>query len=299
MKILITGSSGMLGSDLCDALGREHEIAGLDINEASRGMGHGSCEHFYKADILNCKVISEIIEREKPDLVIHAAAWTDVDGCEQDPEKAGRINTFGTENVAKASASTGVPLMFISTDYVFDGDKKKPYIENDKTNPLNVYGKTKQKAEEIISKIMSRYVVVRTSWLFGRNGKNFVDTIISKAEKEGALKVVDDQVGTPTYTKDLATALKALIGSIEPAGKETVHITNSGRCSWYEFAVRILQERGLKDVKVIPIKSSECSRPARRPSFSVLDNKKFLKMTGHRIRDWSEAVKEYINYEKI
>lgn len=292
MKILITGSSGMLGTDLCEVLAREHEIVGLDINEGSSG-------HFYKADILNREMISEIIEKEKPDFVIHAAAWTDVDGCEGDPDRAERINTFGTENVARASASHGVPLIFISTDYVFDGEAKRPYAENDRTNPINVYGRTKQKAEEIISKVGDQYIIARTSWLFGRNGKNFVDTVMSKAVKEKTLKVVDDQVGTPTYTRDLAAALAALVGSIGTIGRETLHVTNSGRCSWYEFAARILREKGLKDAKVIPVRSSEYPRPARRPSFSVLDNKKFQKMTGHRTRDWSEALKEYIKNETL
>ncbi|MDD5428963.1 MAG: dTDP-4-dehydrorhamnose reductase, partial [Candidatus Omnitrophica bacterium] len=236
-------------------------------------------------------------------IVIHAAAWTDVDGCERDREKAYRINASGTENVAVACKNAGAVLIYISTDFVFDGKKKEPYTEEDKTDPLNIYAASKLAGEEAVRKNLKEYFILRTSWLYGAGGKNFVDTIIAKAGTEKELKVVRDQAGSPTYTKDLACAIHRLADKIfrdrrQPtAAFGTYHVSNSGSVSWYDYACEILRLAGL-DTKVKAITSAELARPAKRPAMSVLDNSKFASFTGYAMRDWKIALKEYIMKEK-
>ena len=293
MKILITGSSGMLGSDLCEILKDLHEIIGLDVIEPKEERY--APNKFYKASITDFCEVDNVFNKEKPDLVVHTAAWTDVDGCQLDPVKAHNINVEGLYNIVVVLSGTNVPLVFISTDFVFGGERNTPYTEDDTPMPLSVYGMSKYKGEEVIKGVLSRYVIVRTSWLFGKNGKNFVDTIISKARSEGKLKVVNDQVGSPTYTRDLSNALKALIDSFDFSNGEIFHISNSGSCSWYEFALEIASN--LPDAEGIVIEpgtSAELNRPAKRPSFSVLDTNKFQKLTGKQMRSWKEAAEEYI-----
>jgi len=293
MKILITGSSGMLGTDLCEVLGDSHELAGMDLKAPSpEAKGPADFRH---ADMTDADAVEKVFAGVRPELVLHAAAWTDVDGCERDPDRARRMNTDGTLVVAGAAEKYGAALVFISTDFVFDGEKSSPYTEDDEVSPLSVYGRTKLDAEEIVKRTVSRYAIVRTSWLYGRNGRNFVDTIIAKGEEKGHLSVVDDQVGSPTYTVDLARALKALSESAHVTGRKIFHVSNSGRCSWYGFAVRILAEAGLGDeVTVEPIKSGTLDRPAKRPAFSVLDNTRSLAATGFTMRTWEAALKEFL-----
>jgi dTDP-4-dehydrorhamnose reductase len=248
-----------------------------------------------------------VIKKARPDIVIHAAAMTDVDGCELDSKKAYKINAEGAKNVALACRSAGAALIYISTDFVFDGKKKSAYKETDKTNPLSIYGDSKLKGELAVKKALKRYFILRTSWLYGRNGKNFVDTIITKAKSEKLLKVVDDQVGSPTYTKDLAKAIHALLQRIQPRpghpaglyrpglgiGFGVYHVSNSGAVSWFNYAREILKLAG-SGTKVIPISSKELARPANRPAMSVLDNTKFVKLTGYKMRSWQKALKDYV-----
>ena len=287
MKILVTGSSGMLGRDICKVFSADSEVIGIDI---------AGDEGSYKADITDIAEINEIFTKEKPDIVIHSAAYTDVDGCERDPDKAYRINTEGTRNIAEACSSIGTPLIFISTDFVFDGSKDSPYKEDEETGPINVYGRSKLKAEESLGEFSGHYVIVRTSWLYGAHGKNFVDTIIKKAQENKVLKVVDDQVGSPTYTKDLALALKDLIGSGDLSGSEIYHISNTGDCSWYAFTRKIIDlSGGMEGVMVEPIASTELARAAERPKYSVLDTGKFEERTGQKMRSWKEALGEFIS----
>ncbi len=291
-KILITGSSGMLGSDLCPMLEKNHEIIGLDIIDPKKG-----CEpkRFYKANIVDFCEIEKVFAKEKPDFVIHTVAWTDVDGCQLDPVKAHNINVEGLYNLVIILSRVKVPLIFISTDFVFAGERNTPYVEDDAPMPLSVYGMTKYKGEEIIKGVLKKYAIVMTSWLYGKNGKNFVDTIITKARETGKLKVVNDQVGSPTYTKDLTLGLKGLIDRFDFKRGEIFHVSNSGSCSWYEFALEILKNvPGSENIAVEPIGSEELARPAKRPRFSVLDNSKFEKYTGIHMRLWKEAVKEFI-----
>jgi dTDP-4-dehydrorhamnose reductase len=308
-KILITGSSGMLGIDLCKELRHSYDVIGADI-VGSRKLGVGSWE-FKKADITNKKNIEAIVKKIRPYIVIHAAAMTDVDGCELDPKRAYKINSIGAKNVALACKAADATLIYISTDFVFDGKKKKPYKETDKTHPLSIYADSKLKGEEEVKNILKKYYILRTSWLYGKNGKNFVDTIVSKAKNEKVLKVVNDQVGSPTYTIDLAKAICALLDKVfvqrtaySVQRKNTkydvrstmygiFHISNSGRVSWYDYAKEILKLAGSK-TKVVPISSQKLARPAKRPAMSVLDNSKFIKFTDYRMRKWREALKEYV-----
>lgn len=296
-RVLIVGSSGMLGCDLFSELRKSHEVYGADLVPSSQLLVVRSL----KCDITSKKSISDVFSKVKPDVVIHAAAWTDVDGCELDPKKAYRINRDGTANVALACKNHKSALIYISTDFVFNGKKKTSYRESDRPAPLGVYADSKLAGELEIKDILTNYFIIRTSWLYGKRGKNFVDTIIDKAKAGPILKVVDDQVGSPTYTKDLAEALHALLDRIFTKNEKRTtndargiyHISNSGAVSWYEYAKAILQMAGVK-TKVVPISSKELARPAKRPAMSMLDCSKFSKFTGFKMRNWKTALKEYL-----
>ena len=301
----------MLGVDLSQSLYHEYEVFGADILRRSlRTYRPGGPEvspairGFYKLDVTKKQNVMALIKNLNPDAIVHAAAWTDVDGCELDPKKAYRINSEGTKNVALACKSTGATLIYLSTDFVFDGRRKNPYKEGDKTGPLNIYAGAKLKGELAVKRILKKYFILRTGWLYGKHGKNFVDTIIKKAGTEKVLKVVDDQVGSPTYTKDLVKAIHVLLDKVFIQRKNTqyairntqygiYHISNAGAVSWYDYAKEILKLTGSR-TEVIPISSKELDRPAKRPKMSVLDNSKFFKFTGHKMRDWREALKEYV-----
>lgn len=291
MKVLITGSNGMLGTDLCKRLSKDHKIVGVDLSAPV--TSHQSLVIFYEASILDGAKITEIFENEKPELVIHAAAWTDVDGCEEDPEQAENINVTGTEIIARTALVKDVPVVLISTDYVFNGEKGEPYVETDKTSPIGVYGRTKREAEEVVERTLSKYAILRTSWLYGINGKNFADTVIKKAESGESLRVVNDQTGSPTYTKDLAEALLAVIDKKLFTGKEAYHISNTGWCSWFQFAKEVIKDAG-EDVEITSVTTEEFPRPTKRPKFSPLDCTKFEKAAGYKMRPWQEALKDYV-----
>ena len=274
MKILITGSKGMLGYDLVKRLRTDHTIIGIDIDNF---------------DIVDKRVV-DYIEHEKPDIIFHLAAFTNVDEAEVKKEKAYSINVKGTENIAEAAKQLDIPIVFISTDYVFDGSKDSPYNETDVTNPINFYGKTKKIAEEIVKSTLEKYFIIRTSWLFGKNGKNFVETIIKHAKEKDRIDVVDDQLGSPTYTFDLSASLALLVNS----GQYGIyHITNSGKCSWYDFARKIVKILRLQ-TSIVPIKSHKLERLAKRPRNSVLNNNLFIKRFNHRMPDWDNALKRYL-----
>lgn len=269
MKVLITGAKGMLGQDLCPTLEDlgcfliETDIDNLDITK--------------KEDVEN------FVSKAHPDLIIHLAAYTNVDRAEEEEEKAELINAVGTENVALAASKIDVPLIYISTDYVFDGTKNSPYLPTDKVNPINAYGRTKLKGEELVQKHCKKYYIARTSWLYGMYGKNFVDTMLSLKDKE-ELKVVDDQWGTPTWTMDLAGALMKLL--TKPYG--IYHLSGGGKpTTWYNFAKTIFELSNL-EVNLKPCTTEEFKRPANRPKYSVMDNDKML-------RDWKLALKDYLS----
>lgn len=269
MKVLTTGAKGMLGQDLCPTL----EDLGCFLIETD----------IDNLDITKKEDVEDFVSKAHPDLIIHLAAYTNVDRAEEEEEKAELINAVGTENVALAASKIDVPLIYISTDYVFDGTKNSPYLPTDPTNPINAYGRTKLKGEELVQKHCKKYYIARTSWLYGMYGKNFVDTMLSLKDKE-ELKVVDDQWGTPTWTMDLAGALMKLL--TKPYG--IYHLSGGGKpTTWYNFAKTIFELSNL-EVNLKPCTTEEFKRPANRPKYSVMDNDKML-------RDWKLALKDYLS----
>lgn len=275
MKILITGSNGMLGHDLINALKERHDL----IPTTSKTL-----------DITDKKQTIDYIRDKKPDIVINSAAYTDVDGCEENRELAYSVNGEGVRNLALACRDIDCPLVHISTDYVFDGSATEPIREDGEIGPISVYGKSKLEGEEAIQEILDKYFIIRTAWLYGINGRNFPKTMLELAENHPEITVVYDEVGTPTYTPDLAEGISRLI---ETDYYGIYHLTNSGSCSWCEFARYIFEIAG-RDVKVIPVTASEFARPAPRPSYSVLDNSNWIEKGFKPLRSYKDAIKEYI-----
>ncbi|MEN6321450.1 MAG: dTDP-4-dehydrorhamnose reductase [Syntrophaceae bacterium] len=277
MKILILGYKGMLGSDLVLRLIGSHDVIGRDIEDFDIASAD-ACEH--------------IISDAEPDVVINAAAYTDVDGCESNKELCFSVNAEGVKNIAVICKDKGIKIVHFSTDYVFNGKKETPYLEDDLCDPINVYGCSKLAGEQYLQQYSNNYLLIRSSWLYGRNGKNFVRTIVEKARTEKSLKIVDDQVGSPTFTWDLARAVQLLV---EGQYNGIFHITNRGHCSWYEFAQKIVKFSSANDVAVYPITSDVLSRPANRPSYSVLGCRKFIESTGKTMRYWQVALGDFIS----
>ncbi len=269
MKVLVTGANGMLGQDLCPIL----EDIGCFVYEFDIDT----------LDVTDEEQISVAIATIKPDVVIHAAAYTNVDKAEEERDLALKVNEQGTANVARACAKNDCVLVYISTDYVFDGEKNTPYVPSDSVNPINYYGLTKLKGEEAVKKYCEKYYIVRTSWLYGHHGKNFVETMISLAEDK-ELKVVNDQIGCPTWTVELANGIIKLIGSQKEYG--IFHICGSGQTSWYGFAKEIFEQIGAK-ANLIECTTDEFKRPANRPKYSVMNNEKYC-------RDWKVALRDYL-----
>lgn len=284
-KVLVTGASGMLGSDLMKVLRGPYEALGLTRREA---------------DITDGSAVHEVFRSVQPEVVLHAAAYTDVDGCEEDRSRAEWVNVAGTKNVCDACNAVGAILIFISSDYVFDGKKSGPYKEDDLPNPLSFYGATKLEGEKYIrSKMPHRCVILRTSWLFGENGRNFIDKIIELARAQKQLKVVDDQEGSPTYTADLALGIRKVLDSTFVKGEEVLekqifHLTNSGATTWFELARMILKSMPSRNIELIPMTSDELNRPAVRPKNSVLDNGRYVGTFGEPLRPWRQAVEHFL-----
>jgi dTDP-4-dehydrorhamnose reductase len=240
-------------------------------------------------DITSLDAVMKTMRESGPDLVIHAAAYTDVDRAEAEPEEAYRVNGTGTRNLVMAAEELRCPIMYISTDYVFDGTKQGAYDEWDQPCPVNQYGLSKLMGEQFVSSLTNRYYIVRTSWLYGKNGKNFVETIGRLLNERESLDVVDDQRGCPTYTVDLAVKLRELMGR----GYGTYHVTNSGTCSWYEFALKIAELKGINK-KINPVTTDKFPRPAKRPENSVLGNT-MLRLEGiEPARRWEKALADYL-----
>jgi len=275
----VVGAKGMLGRDLMEILRSSvlgDEVIGWDIEEID----------IQKGDETVTK-----IEKLRPDIVVHIAAYTDVDGCESNQEKAFGVNAEGTKSVAIAASRCHAKIVYLSTDYVFDGSKREPYLENDAPRPLNVYGQSKFMGEQYVQTLVEDFLIVRTQWLYGPFGKNFVSSILRLAREKSELSIVDDQTGSPTYTADLARAISVLI---QFGARGVFHVANSGLCTWYTFGQTILKLSGVNRVKVIPISSRELGRPATRPSYSVLGCQKLKEKTGLTMRPWSEALKDYL-----
>lgn len=267
----------MLGSDLMRRLADSHEVTGRDIGDFDITLGE-EC----------ARVIADC----SPEVVVNAAAYTNVDGCETDREGCFAVNAGGVKNIALACRGRGIRIVHFSTDYIFDGRKGTPYVEADPPAPLNVYGASKLEGERFLQTFSDRWLLIRTAWLYGQNGKNFVKTILEKASAVKCLDVVDDQIGAPTYSWDLTAAVQLLI---EGDKQGIYHLTNLGHCSWYEFAREILLYAGKTDVTVKPIHSQGLARPAIRPAWSVLSSRKFSEDTGTTMRFWQAALQDYLS----
>ena len=276
MKILLLGHKGMLGNDLLLKFNIGHEVVGLDKEEI---------------DIVSSEECKRAIQETGPDIVINSAAFTNVDGCETAKDECFAVNAEAIKNIAEVCRSKNIRIIHFSTDYVFDGTAKQPYKEDHQCNPINAYGESKLAGERYLQSLTDNYVLIRTSWLYGVKGKNFVQTILDKAKTTKKLTVVDDQVGSPTYTKDLAAAVDLLI---EKNAKGIFNVTNRGTCSWYQFAKKILQESGLDDIELAPIKSDQLQRPAKRPAYSVLSMQKFIQTTGKTMQPWQLGLQDYL-----
>lgn len=278
MKIVITGGSGQLG----------RALTALSETVAGKLFAFGSRE----LDITSPGQIDDIFGKIWPDAVIHTGAYTAVDAAEAAPDEAFRVNVLGTRNLAAACLRYDSKMVYISSDYVFDGRQGSPYTEFDLPDPLNVYGRSKREGELIAARICPRLFIVRTSWLYG-DGRNFVRTILRLAKEREVIKVVHDQTGTPTYAADLARAILSLVAT---DGYGTYHMSNSGGCTWFDFAGEIIRLAGLP-THIEPITSAEFAAPAKRPAYSVLRNY-MLELSGSPpFRSWQEALADYLKDE--
>ncbi len=290
MRVLVTGANGMLGRDLCEQLSiSQHTPLATDI-----AMHEGSA--ITPLDITSASDVLRCFEELKPDVVIHAAAATNVDACERSPDMAYKVNALGTWCVAAACAKMNIHLIYISTDFVFDGKKTTPYTEFDTPNPINHYGASKLAGEKAVQQVCSRYHIVRTQWLNGAQGKSFASAMIEMAKTKSEWTVVVDQTGCPTFTLDLS---RAVISLLESHMYGTYHIVNRGECSWYEFAGKVLEMAGIRGVTLHPIPASQWVSPTRRPAYSVL-RRYVLELQGlDHMRSWEEALEEFLMQRKI
>jgi dTDP-4-dehydrorhamnose reductase len=273
MKATVLGASGLLGKALMREWTRD-EVVGLSSRDV---------------DIRDADQVQRMLEKGRPDWIVLAAAYTNVDDCESHPDLALAVNRDGAVNVAQAAKRSGAKLLFISSDYVFDGKKTSPYEAGDARNPQSVYGRSKAEAEVRLLTVLPECCIARTSWLFGAGGKCFPDTILKLAASRPAMDVVDDQRGCPTYSVDLS---RAIIGLCRNHASGIVHVTNAGECSWFEFAREILKGEGLT-TEVRPVSSQQMARPAPRPAYSVLSPKS-LQQYGITVPTWQDALLRYL-----
>ena len=280
MKIIVAGSKGLLGREVvrvCAAC--DDEVIETDVTPDKMVL-----------DITDLDSITGILKSETPHWLINCAAYTDVDGCEEHEDIAFSLNAQGPQLLAQACERYGTKLLHISTDYVFDGEKSEPYTEEDAPHPISVYGRAKLAGEEGILKSMQDFIIVRPQWLFGPHGKNFVSTILGIARERDSINVVNDQWGSPTYSKDLAKALRRLI---DRDARGVYHVCNRGRATWFDLAKKAVEIMEL-DTKVVPVATSEFPRPAPRPKNSLLSTKKFTDVTGKLMPIWQISLQHYI-----
>lgn len=276
MRVLVTGVKGQLGYDVMTELAkRGYEGVGVDVDEM---------------DITDARKVDEVITKAQVDKVVHCAAYTAVDAAEDNVELCRRVNAEGTENIAKVCKRLDLPMVYLSTDYVFDGEGERPWEPDDERDPLNVYGQTKYEGELAVERNLDKYFIVRIAWVFGVNGKNFIKTMLNLAQNHDTITVVDDQVGSPTYTYDLA---RLLVDMIETEKYGRYHATNEGLCTWYEFAKEIFRQAGV-DVKVVPVTSEQFQAKARRPHNSRMNKDKLEAMGFQRLPSWQDALSRYL-----
>lgn len=279
MKLLVTGVKGQLGYDVVnEAYKRGIQAVGVDIDEM---------------DITNAKQVDQVIKTGEYDAVVHCAAWTAVDKAEDMPDACRKVNAEGTRNIANVCKQLDIPMMYFSTDYVFDGQGTTPWSEYDERHPLNVYGQTKYEGELSVEKL-KKHFIIRIAWVFGKNGNNFIKTMLRLGKEKGEVSVVDDQIGSPTYTYDLA---KLVIDMIQSDKYGTYHATNEGLCSWYEFANEIFKQARM-DVIVNPVDSNAFPAKAERPKNSRMNKTELDKKGFNRLPKWQDALSRYLTVLK-
>ncbi|MFI3237899.1 MAG: dTDP-4-dehydrorhamnose reductase [Lachnospiraceae bacterium] len=277
MKILVTGVKGQLGYDVVAELNkRNHEAIGVDIEEM---------------DITDASCVTATITKLAPDAVIHCAAYTAVDAAEDNINLCMKINAEGTKNIATACKALDIKMIYISTDYVFDGEGTHMWKPDDERHPLNVYGQSKCDGELIVEELLEKYYIVRIAWVFGVNGKNFIKTMLNLGATRDSLTVVNDQIGSPTYTYDLA---RLLVDMVETDKYGRYHATNEGLCSWYDFAVEIFKQAGMDHVSVAPVPASAYPAKAKRPANSRMDKSKLTENGFVLLPTWQDALARYL-----
>lgn len=277
MKVLVTGVKGQLGYDVMRELKkRGHEAVGVDIDEM---------------DITDAGQVRQVLTKTAPEAVIHCSAFTAVDRAEDEVDLCRRVNAQGTKNIAEVCEELDCKLLYLSTDYIFSGDGERPWEPEDEPNPLNVYGQTKYEGEQEIKTRCNKYFIVRISWAFGINGNNFIKAMLRQGKEKGAVKVVDDQIGSPTYTFDLAILL---VDMVESESYGEYHATNEGICSWYEFAKEIFRAAGMDDVTVTPVATGDFPAKAKRPKNSRMSKEKLIKNGFNKLPTWQDAVRRYL-----
>lgn len=282
MKVLVTGVKGQLGYDVMNELKKRGiEGIGVDVDEM---------------DITDASACKKVIKEICPNAVIHCAAYTAVDAAEDNEELCRKVNADGTRNIAEVCRELDCKMMYISTDYVFDGKGTRPWEPDDNRTPLNVYGQTKYEGELAVEELLEKFFIVRIAWVFGVNGKNFIRTMIRLGKEHGAVSVVDDQVGSPTYTYDLARLLVDMIVT-EKYGR--YHATNEGLCSWYEFACEIFRQAGMDEVQVTPVDSSTFAAKAARPSNSRMSKDKLEANGFERLPSWQDALGRFLDEAQL
>lgn len=276
MKVLVTGVKGQLGYDVADELAKRGvEVVGVDVDEM---------------DITDEAAVQRVILGAAPDAVIHCAAYTAVDAAEDNEEMCRRVNADGTRYIANMCKRLDIKMLYISTDYVFDGQGTRPWEPDDERNPLSVYGQTKYEGELAVQNALDKYFIVRITWTFGVNGKNFVKTMLRLAEKGSSIRVVNDQYGSPTATADLAVLLSDMI---ETEKYGIYHATNEGICTWYEFTCEIFRQAGI-DIEVIPVTTEEYNAKAKRPANSRMSKDKLDANGFKRLPPWQDALTRYL-----
>lgn len=279
MRILVVGSRGMLGTDLVEELSREHVTSGVDLPEV---------------DLTRPVTLERALAETRPDTVVNTAAFTRVDDCEKLRDLAFAVNGDGVANLARACRASGARLLHVSTDYVFGGRGERPWREDDALAPRGVYAESKRAGEDAVRSELEegRWTTVRTQWLFGRHGPNFVEAILRQVKPGAVLRVVSDQRGRPTWTRDLSRAIRGLLEM--GRGHGFVHAANSGEATWYDFAAEIVRQVGAADVRIEPISTAESARPAPRPAMSVLDLGRFVSLGIGALPHWRDALAGYL-----
>jgi dTDP-4-dehydrorhamnose reductase len=275
MRVFVTGWNGLLGNALIPLLRPGHDVDGFGVEDG---------------EVTDVAYVRQRLDQFRPETVLHLAAWTAVDACEADPNRAFHVNAYGSRVVATEAARVEAHVMAVSTDYVFDGEQTRPYTEDDVPSPQSVYGKSKLAGEEEVRGI-AHWAIVRTAWLYGGGGRNFVDTILTALDERGNLEVVNDQLGSPTYAGDLSQALVTLL---EARAEGLYHVANRGEASWFDLAREAARLTGRHPERIRPATTAEVPRPARRPAYSVLDCERVATTHGLKLRPWREALADYL-----